>query len=353
MISLSRVFHVVQRAVAVTALGGVVAMASTSTLEAQGFELVGARARGMGGAFVAVADDASATWWNPAGLPATLVFDGVADLAALNFIPERPIEDTSSAGQDRALLIAAALPVAALSFTRVQQWRLDPVPTAGAPAGRQDGGRVPAAQSLLTQHFGVSFAQSLGDAVVVGVTARLVWGGVSSAAATSGSIDEAFDRAADATRVTETTGDVDAGVLVRLARMRLGLSAKNLASPTFTGVDGVTWTLDRRVRAGVAVVADADRAGRQLWVIAADADLTRDDQVAGTWRGVGAGVERWVAGRRLAIRGGVEASTAGAARPAATGGASVAVPGGLFLDVAGVVGAQGRHGWGLSAHVMF
>ncbi len=142
-------------------------------------------------------------------------------------------------------------------------------------------------------------------------------------------------------------------MLVRLARVRLGLSARNLAAPTFAGADGVSWTLDRRVRAGVAVVADADRAGRQAWVVAADADLTRDDQVAGSWRGIGAGVERWIAGRRVAVRGGVDASTAGAARAAATGGVSVAVPGGFFLDVAGVAGAQRRRGWGLSAHVMF
>jgi len=353
MISLLRVFQVVQSALAAIALSGLVAMASASTLEAQGFELVGARARGMGGAFVAVADDASATWWNPAGLPSTLIFDGVADLAALNSIPDRPIEDASTAGQDRALLVAAAFPVAALSYTRVHQWRLEPVPTAGPSAGREEGGRVPAAQSLLTQHFGVSLAQSLGDAVVVGVTARLVRGGVSSARLVGASIDEAFDRAADATRASATTGDVDAGVLVRLARVRIGLSARNLAAPTFTGLDGVSWTLDRRVRAGVAVVADADRAGRQSWVVAADADLTRDDQVAGTWRGVGAGIERWMAGRRVAVRGGVEASTAGAARTAATCGVSVAVPGGFFLDVAGVAGAQRRRGWGLSAHVMF
>src|SRR5688572_15574551 len=35
---------------------------------AQVFEAVGSRAQGMGGAFVAVANDSSATWWNPAGL---------------------------------------------------------------------------------------------------------------------------------------------------------------------------------------------------------------------------------------------------------------------------------------------
>ena len=206
-------------------------------------------------------------------------------------------------------------PVAALSYTRVHQWRLDPVPTAGAPGSRQEGGRVPTARSLLTQHFGVSLAQSLGDAVVVGVTARLVRGGVSSAEAGQRPDRRRVRRA----RPTPTGRRPRAatwtlGVLVRLARVRVGLAARNLAAPTFTGADGVSWTLDRRVRAGVAMVADADRAGRQAWVVAVDADLTRDDQVAGTWRGIGAGVERWIAGAPRGVRGGVEASTAGAAR---------------------------------------
>ena len=42
---------------------------------AQGFEPVGTRAQGMGGAFVAVADDATATYWNPAGLASIPIFD--------------------------------------------------------------------------------------------------------------------------------------------------------------------------------------------------------------------------------------------------------------------------------------
>ena len=353
MISLQSISRSVYRIVGLIGLGGLVAAALPSSARAQGFDLVGVRPRGMGGAFVAVADDASATWWNPAGLPGTLVFDGVADIVALSSGTDRPIDDASSAGQDVAWQVAAAFPVAAISYTRVHQWRFDEVPTAGAPGSRQEGGRVPTTRSLLTQHFGVSLAQSLGDAVVVGVTGRLVRGGVAVAEAADGSIDDAFDAAADADRLSVTRGDVDLGVLVRVARVRLGLSARNLAAPRFTGADGGTWTLDRRVRAGLALVADADRAGRQAWVVAADADLTRDDQVAGTWRGIGAGVERWMAGRRVAVRGGVEASTAGAARASATGGVSVAMPGGFFLDVAGVAGAQRRRGWGLSAHVMF
>src|SRR6185503_20379672 len=56
----------------------------------QSFNLVGTRARGMGGAFVAVADDASATWWNPAGLPNSLIVDGVVDLQSDGFIDPQP-----------------------------------------------------------------------------------------------------------------------------------------------------------------------------------------------------------------------------------------------------------------------
>jgi hypothetical protein len=187
----------------------------------------------------------------------------------------------------------------------------------------------------------------------VGVTTRVVWGGVSSVANGSGSVSDVFDQASDAHRRTQTRGDIDAGLLVRMSRVRMGLAARNLASPEFLGDDGVTWTLDRRVRVGMAVVGDGDRAGRHAWVLAVDADLTEDDQVAGTWRGLGAGVERWLRGRTVALRGGVNASTAGAARPTATGGLSLAVPGGFLVELSGAWGAEERRGWGLGAHVMF
>ena len=42
--------------------------AGTSPAPAQVVEAVGGRALGMAGAFVALADDSTATWWNPAGL---------------------------------------------------------------------------------------------------------------------------------------------------------------------------------------------------------------------------------------------------------------------------------------------
>ena len=46
---------------------------------AQAFATVGTRAAGMGGAFVGVADDASAIYWNPAGLAAGSYFSLVLD----------------------------------------------------------------------------------------------------------------------------------------------------------------------------------------------------------------------------------------------------------------------------------
>jgi hypothetical protein len=332
---------------------------SPARASAQAFEAVGTRAAGMGHAFVAVADDATATWWNPAGLPGSLIFDATLEWAALNADRDAPIDKAGNAGQSRTVGLAVAFPVAGASYVRHRQWRIEP-PTVGLPAGRQSGGRDPTARALLTHHVGVSLAQSVGDAVVVGVTARVIRGSVSVVQA-AGTAGDAFERAADAPSTGSTRGDVDAGVLVRLSRVRLGLAARNLAAPAFdvdAGVGGTSsprqrWRLERRVRVGIAVVGDADRPGRQPWTVSADADLTTDDEVPGGWRGVGAGAERWFGGRRVAVRGGVDGSTAGDARAAGTGGVSVQVPGGWLLEASGALGARERRGWGLTAHVMF
>ena len=52
-----------------------------SVSHAQTYESVGIRAQGMAGAFVAVADDATASWWNPAGLATSQSFaDGIVEV---------------------------------------------------------------------------------------------------------------------------------------------------------------------------------------------------------------------------------------------------------------------------------
>src|SRR5262245_63402112 len=50
---------------------------------AQPADAVGVRAQGMGGAFTALADDATATWWNPAGLAGGSYFNGVLEYGHL------------------------------------------------------------------------------------------------------------------------------------------------------------------------------------------------------------------------------------------------------------------------------
>ena len=68
-----------------------VALACTlaaGSAQAQVIETVGSRALGMGGAFVAVASDSSATWWNPAGIAA----GPFVDIAWARSVTERPEE---------------------------------------------------------------------------------------------------------------------------------------------------------------------------------------------------------------------------------------------------------------------
>ena len=68
-----RIFSWCQSAVAAASI----AVLSAARVDAQIFENIGTRAQGMGGAFVAVADDATASWWNPAGLASGAYFNGV------------------------------------------------------------------------------------------------------------------------------------------------------------------------------------------------------------------------------------------------------------------------------------
>jgi F plasmid transfer operon protein TraF len=330
-------------------------LALPSVVAAQSFNLVGTRARGMGGAFLAVVDDASATWWNPAGLPNSLIVDGVVDFQSDGFIDPQPtpISVRSAGTRNAAFGVGFAFPALGVSYYRVRQSGLEPA-IAEAAGGRQDPGTAPLARSLLSQQFGVSLVQSIGDALVVGGTVRLVRGSVATVPASPTDPDAALDAVADAGGPDSTHGDVDLGALLRLSRVRVGLAARNLAAPEYRAEDGLVWRVDRAVRVGVALVGDADRAGRQVWTVACDADLTRERTPIGDRREVAVGVERWIHSRRVGLRGGLHVSTVDEARPAVAGGASVLVTGGLWVEGQAMGGAdRASRGWGLSAHVMF
>src|SRR5688500_10380726 len=94
------------------------------TAAAQVFESVGSRALGMGGAFVAVASDGSATWWNPAALA-----EGpFVDLALARAVEERV---TQAPVRDRAWSFAVAAPMVGFSYYRLRLTDIRPLdPTA-------------------------------------------------------------------------------------------------------------------------------------------------------------------------------------------------------------------------------
>src|SRR6266540_2882650 len=137
----------------------VASFASASTpiaARAQTVESVGTRAQGMGGAFLAVADDATATWWNPAGLATGALFN-----ALIEYDHPRTPPDSSVKG------IAVAMPSLGLSYYRLPINQMRPAASTGDTAERRQD------QGVLSV-YGATVGQSLGTHLVVASTLKLV-----------------------------------------------------------------------------------------------------------------------------------------------------------------------------------
>ncbi|MEO8259371.1 MAG: hypothetical protein ABI868_18635 [Acidobacteriota bacterium] len=270
----------------------VFACAFARPVSAQLYETVGIRAQGMAGAFVAVADDSTATWWNPAGLASGAYFSG-------------SIEHRTGEGiyDEGTLGVSLMVPSLGLSYYRVRVGAVQPssstVPT--GEAGQDQDAGIRSLTFSLTQ-FGVTTGQSLGEHLVVASTAKLV-------------------------RADQTRGDLDLGALAKAGSIRLGISARNMFAPDLT-VDGNPIEHKRQVRVGAAVFTSSRR-GVSL-VAAVDADLTTTATAGGEARHVAGGGE--VRAGRLGLRGGVSVNSIGEVRSSYSGGASLAIRQGMFLD---------------------
>ena len=317
---------------------------------AQTYESVGTRAQGMGGAFVAVADDATATWWNPAGLATGAYFSVVLERGRMNQPSE--VSGAIPSAQSRINGFAMGFPALGLSYHRYRLSEVaDAVSTAAPDENRQDRETSTVMlRSLALSQYGATVEQSLSDHLVVATTVKLVRGGVTTARVLAG--EDPLAEADDLDVDVDTRPDLDAGVMAAFSRVKFGASVRNLRQPSFgRGADEMR--LKRQARAGVALMGEG--IGPLETVSAAfDVDLTRSRSQFGETRHLAAGTEAWLLRRRLGVRAGVAGNTVGDFRPTGSLGASASIFAGVFIDGAWVRGRdESLAGWTASLRVTF
>jgi hypothetical protein len=284
------------------------------------FESAGARALGMGGAFVAVADDASATHWNPAGL-------ATGGPAGMTIGWHR-----FQSGNQSDAIRAGALRRGG-TYTSLGGWPIGLSYGTFSLTGLSDGQDGIEVATLRTSHVGLTVLQTVVSGLVVGSTVRYLRGEVVTANAPGGTIGEALALTDGLEGRRRGTLDLDLGVMADMRRVRLGVTWKNLRSPTFGDVSTAAITLPRQVRLGLAVLPVDGL------TLAMDIDLDTVDLRGDLRRVFALGGEGRIS-RRLAVRSGVRWSLEGSRRLLASAGLSMSVRPGLWLD--GHF-AQGRH----------
>jgi hypothetical protein len=314
-------------------LSAMVALAvSVAPAAAQSFDTVGTRAAGMGGAFVAVADDASAVYWNPAGFASGALFSLVLDRNSAKLDTPNDGPAASRSG----FLMALGVPAVGLSYYRLRSVGLKPLQTLVGPAAVE-------ANSLVTHHIGATLVQSLAPGVAVGATLKVVRGAASSTLQPASERGDLLDDRGDLTAEGTTRFDADLGVMATAGRLKAGLTVRNVSEPSFRTPGGNSLHLERQARAGISV-APVDG-----WVVAADADVLESHGPAGAIRTFAAGTEGRVH-RRALVRGGFSVNTAGDERaPAVSAGASFAATASWLVDVQVTGGSdQTARGWGVA-----
>jgi hypothetical protein len=317
---------------------------------AQTFDAAGTRAAGMSGAFVAVADDASAAYWNPAGFASGSFFSLVMDRTSGTADPGAQ----TRAGSRSAWMLALGAPAVGLSYYRLRATLVEPgSATAGAGESRNSAGTDEVlATTLVSHHVGATLVQSLVPGLAVGATVKVVRGIAGAEVRPAAGRDALLADGGALMSRGSNRFDADLGVKATYGIFRAGVTVRNLTEPEFdTRNAGERLRLERQARAGVALVP------LEGWIVAADLDLLK---TAGT-RGDGArdiaiGTEGRIA-KRAFVRAGTRFDTVGDGRGRSATisvGGSYAVYGSFLLDAQLTGGSdQAATGWGISARFTY
>jgi hypothetical protein len=321
---------------------------------AQSFDVTGTRAAGMGGAFVGVADDATALYWNPAGLASGSYFSLVLDASGKPAVP-----DSGPHGRKQSsFFLGLTTPALGITYYRLQQITAGPsvllVPTGAALSDRDlEGAAEVRLSSLTTHHAGVTLVQSIYPGVAVGATLKMVRGFAASQLTTAATAKGAFDEEALAARGSSQF-DIDLGVMASSPRLKGGLTFRNLREPEFASVEGVELTLERQIRAGASWLVSSN------WLLASDVDLLVTHDPFGERREAAVGVEGKL-GRRTSVRSGFNLNLAdtadvgedGSARRYSAGASYAVTPAVLVDAVVATGGDRAGRGWGVSARFVY
>ena len=267
----------------------------------------------MGGAFVAVADDATAVYWNPAGLAKGGPAGGTIDWGRFQFgnrdIPPIPGPSEGSSG----LTSFGSWPVG-LSLARFSSTVLVP-----------DQFGVAEAFNTRATHMGVTVLQTLLENVVGGATVKYVRGRVQRAVVGGTTVEEALDRGSDLEGELRHDFDMDVGLLMDLQQLRFGVTWRNLFEPTLGTIAGNEIKLKRRGRLGLAYVSSAGV------ILAMDFDLDTADLEGGPSQNLAFGGEARL-GSKLSVRSGVRWSVKGDKRLVTSAGTSFAIRPRMWID---------------------
>jgi hypothetical protein len=303
---------------------------------AQSTESVGARAQGMAGAFVAVADDASAVYWNPAGLARGAYFSLVIDGNTAKSIPD----SEPGAGKRSGWLLALSTPALGLSYYRLHTTALRPLGSSVSSAYELE--------TLITHHVGATLVQSLTDGLAVGATVKLVRGLAASAEVPPGEREERLE-GWDLLARSGNRVDLDIGVMATGSIGQAGLTIRNVSAPAFKTGGATELRLDRQIRGGASVFLLPN------WKLAADLDFIRHAGAFGDVRELSVGTEGQLM-PRLAARGGFRLNTTGerGRTPAMALGVSFAAFRSVLLDAHVTAGPDSVfRGWGVAGRVIF